>query len=347
MGADRDSDAWVDSSVCHDGRLSASQITQWREQGFTLVHDLLPVNLLKQVALSAAQAFPAANSQDAAAITDFGSDQRFVFPSQSQACNALTLHHNLLTAISALLDVAVEQLRLTQSDVWVKYGRPPGQADRDNADQRMHCDYPNHTLTHPPPWQHPEAVELIVYLADWQTCGGATAVVPRRGPADPAYPWPITQTPGVGDLAYVNDRDRAERYLATHAPDVARFRATHLYPREVQARYRFGSILFYRHDTWHRGTPVELGQRRIVANLTFRKADSEWVNVLHPGWSWSMYQVSQITEQLIAKATVAQRAVLGFPPPGSAYWTEQTITAVAQRYAAHGIDMSPYRKALA
>ena len=171
----------------------------------------------------------------------------------------------------------------------------------------MHCDYPNHSLVHPPEWDSPEAVEMIVYLNDYDECEGATAVVPRHGPDDPAYPWPITQTPGVGDLDYVNDRLQAEVYMAEQDPKAAAFRAEHLYPREEVARYRFGSVLLYRHDTWHRGRPVKPGTLRLVQNLTFTKSGREWLGPLHPGWSWSMYRRDKLMEKLIAQATVAQR----------------------------------------
>lgn len=128
-------------------------------------------------------------------------------------------------------------------------------------------------------------MEVIIYLSSVEECGAATAVVPREGPDDPAYAWPIVRTPGVAGLDYVNDRSRAEAYLTEVAPAVARFREEHLYPREVLARYRFGSVLLYRHDTWHRGTPLIDGRLRLVHNLTFKKAGADWVNVLHPGWS--------------------------------------------------------------
>ena len=80
--------------------------------------------------------------------------------------------------------------------------------------------------------ENPEAVEIIIYLNDYDECEGATAVVPRQGD-DPAYPWPIIQTPGVAGLDYVNDRDKAEAYMAQHNPDAANFRQQHLYAREV------------------------------------------------------------------------------------------------------------------
>lgn len=106
----------------------------------------------------------------------------------------------------------------------------------------MHCDYPNHTLTHPSPWYDPEAVSIILYLSDVDDCQGATAVVPRTGKDDPAYTYPQSQMPGFGGTEWVNNKKLAEEYLQQVAPDVAEYRAKHLYAREkgaVQVRYRF------------------------------------------------------------------------------------------------------------
>ena len=75
----------------------------------------------------------------------------------------------------------VFQIRLTQSEVWPKYGRTDNLHETikgDNNDQRIHCDFPNHTLTLPAPWYEPEAISIILYLSDVDECQGATAVVP-------------------------------------------------------------------------------------------------------------------------------------------------------------------------
>jgi hypothetical protein len=37
-----------------------------------------------------------------------------------------------------------------------------------------------------------------------------------------------------------------------------------------------------------------------------------------------------------------QRAVLGFPQPGSPYWCEETLQAVEARYGMFGFDITPY-----
>ena len=337
---------YVQSVPLTDSRLDDTHIRNWRDKGFALVHDLLPQSLLTALKQDALAFYPAPNTNASERYTDFSSGQRFVFPSRSTAFNQITLHPALLQAVADLLDVSVLELRLTQSDLWPKYGGSRSSNANDNTDQRMHCDYPNHSLVHPPEWDNPEAVEMIIYLNSNDECAGATAVVPRRGPNDPAYPWPITQTPGVGDLDYVNDRLQAEVYMAANDPEAAAFRAEHLYPREAVANYRFGSVLLYRHDTWHRGRPVKPGTLRLAQNLTFTKSGREWLSPLHPGWSWSMYRRDKLMEKLIAQATVAQRTVLGFPPPGHEYWSPHTLAAVEARYRAFGIDMTAYREAL-
>jgi hypothetical protein len=101
-------------------------------------------------------------------------------------------------------------------------------------------------------------------------------------------------------------------------------------------------VLLYRHDTWHRGTELKPGCLRVVMNLTFRKAASEWISTLHTGWAWAMYRRGLQLERLVATATVEQRCLLGFPAPGNAYWTEHTLLAVAQRYGPLGLDITPY-----
>lgn len=338
---------WTQPQPAPGGALSDEQVDSWRTHGFALIEGLLPSDLIERVRSDAAAAFPAAGSPQSKRVTDFGSGGRLVFPSHSDAANELTLHPRLLAAVARLLGVETLALRLTQSDLWVKYGRNDRSGgDRDNDDQRIHVDYPNHTLTHPPRWHEPEAVEVIVYLSDVDDCGGATAVVPRSGDDDPAYPWPIVATPGVAGLEWVNDRDSAEAYLEREVPEVARWRAEHLYPREVHARFGTGTVLLYRHDTWHRGTPLEPGTMRAVHNLTFRKAGSEWVSTLHTGWAWAMYQRSLPMERLIARASVEQRCVLGFPAPGHRYWTPETVAAVGARFGPLGMDMAPYENSL-
>ena len=327
------------------GLLKAEQVEQWQAEGYTLVSGLLSGELIATLRQAALDKFPAPDSEAAAKIADFGSSGDLTFPSQVAALNDVTLHENLLAAISQLLGVPVSELRISQSDLWPKYGRYDKTGIQDNSDQRIHVDYPNHTLAHPAPWSRPEAVELILYLSDFEDTGGATAVVPRNDEDDPAYRWPIVDSPGIGDLRYINDKATAEVYFAQQRPELAEWRQM-LYEREKHTAFNQGDILFYRHDTWHRGTPMKPGKLRLVHNMTFRKANCEWISTLHIGWAWKAYRDNKFLERLIAGSSLRQRAVMGFPQPGCDYWCEETLVAVEARYGMFGMDMRPYREAL-
>ena len=322
--------------------LTDDQVAAWRARGAVVVDDLVPVDL---VTAARAAAVAAAPPFDPAASGDFGT-AGFVFPAECDAFNELTLHPRLIAGVAQLLGVDPFDLRLTQSDLWIKHGRVRATDDPlDNDDQRIHVDFPNHTLVHPPAWESPEAVEVIIYADRVDACDGATHVVLRDGPDDPAYVTPIVATPGVGAHGWLNARAAVEAYFTDAAPDIAAFRDA-LYAREQPVHYDVGTVLLYRHDTWHRGTPVRAGATRVAHNLTFRRADAEWISTLHPGWSWAMYRRSRVMERLVATATVEQRCVLGFPAPGHRYWTAATLAAVAARYGPLGFDPSPYLEAL-
>jgi hypothetical protein len=326
--------------------LSPAQVERWRTTGHVLVDGLLPDDLIDDVVAFADQRFPAVGTPEATRFRQFGS--AVVFPTINPATDGLALHPRLLGAVAQVLGRTPGDLRLTQCDLWPKYGRSADTdpVDRyDNDDQRIHVDYPNHMLAHPTPWDRPSAVELIVYLSDHDDSGGSTAVVPRLGDDDPLYPWPIVGSPGIGELPWINDRARAEAHLADVDPELAAFRQA-LYEREVHTTFRPGSVLLYRHDTWHRGTPLRPGTARVAQNLTYRLAECDWVDTLHVGWSWSMYRPDQYLERLLGSATVDQRTVLGFPAPGSAYWCPRTVEAVTARYGAFGFDPTPYLAAL-
>jgi hypothetical protein len=335
--------SWIEAEPAgggsDDAPLAESQVAQWRTAGAVVVDQLLPIELILEARRQAVDTFIAAAARGP---VDFGSGGTFVFPSDCTELNEISLHPRLLAAVAQLLGCPVRDLRLSQSDLWAKHGKAkPVDDPYDNTDQRMHVDYPNHTLLHPPAWDEPDAVEMIIYADTVEECGGATAVVLRDGPDDPAYPWPIVGTPGVGPYPWVNDRGRAEELVASMSPEVAAWRQD-LYDRERRVRYRPGTVLLYRHDTWHRGTPIDPGAVRVVQNLTFRKASSEWISTLHEGWAWAMYRRSQVMERLIAEASIDQRCVLGFPPPGHPWWTPDTVAAVEARYSAFQLDLSAY-----
>ncbi len=328
--------------------LQPEQIRSWRQHGFALVDGLFSAELIERARAESVPFFPAPGSSESEAVTDYGSQGTMEFPSPSDSINEITLHPRLLGAVSQLLGVHIWNLRLTQSEPWAKYGRANRASGRlDNQDQRMHVDYPNHTLTHPADWDRPEAVSILLYYDAVEECGGATEFVPREGADDPAYQGPLVRTPGMAGLEFVNDRAEAEAYLQKAAPDIAQWRAENLYARARSVHYQPGTVLFYRQDLWHRGTPMRPDVMRLMHNITFRRKDCEWISTVHQGWAWAMYRSSKVMVKLLAEGSVEQRCVLGFPEPGHAYWTRGTLDAVRARLGPWGMDMAPYEAACA
>lgn len=315
--------------------LSPSLIHQWKTSGYCIAHSFFPSD-------DYSTAHTAAHTHPFEDTCDFGSkDGCLEFPTDVPALNHLTLHPNLIRSVQALLNT--DDVRLIQSDVWSKTGHPIAYLDKDadkdtdtyadtNQDQRMHMDYPNNYLTYPNEnWNTPESVAAIVYFDDERECGGGTRVVPRMGESDPAYQHPFTQLPGLGHYAFHNNRTLAESYFRTHHPDVYTFRQS-LYDREISVSFRPNTVLFYRHDLWHRGFPLLPGQQRIVMNLGFKRAGCDWITCWNRGWARGLCWTNRKMETFVQGASPLQRMCLGFPGEGSSYWTETQVGVMKMRY---------------
>jgi hypothetical protein len=284
--------------------LSQEQAHSWREKGFCVVDPQVggtPANPLGWIFTeqevhryrTAARTAVLGNGVDVQALPDMKNFGGVGFPflaRKSDALNELTLHSRIIRAVRQLLEISSTDVPiLSQAECWVKRDAEPSPdlpAEFVNTDQRMHCDYPNHYLTHPPTWYNPEAVAMIVYLDDCVDCGGETAFVPREGEDDDAYRYPYINMPGVADMPWINDKTHAERYLSNHFPEVHSFREK-LYAREQKVHYKIGTILIYRLDLWHRGTPLNKDKDRAVVNLLFKKSDAKHITSWHRGWAVS------------------------------------------------------------
>lgn len=147
----------------------------------------------------------------------------------------------------------------------------------------------------------------------------------------------------------MNDRNIAEEWFKNNRPDFYELRKK-LYEREMQVKFRPGTVLLYRQDVFHRGTPLKPNKYRVVQNLVYRKKEAEWIPSWNKGFTKALYGWNKFNrffaEEIIAKSSVDQRCVLGFPEPGHSYWNPVTIEAVAARYSMFGFDKTPYEEAL-
>jgi hypothetical protein len=115
--------------------LTDDQVCSWRERGFALVDGLLPSDICNQVYQEAYQ-----KMSKMPQFKDFGSNGMLEYPCGLDACDQITLHPNILKAAAQLLNTKVKDLRLVQSDIWMKYGKETSTNDPlDNNNQRVHC----------------------------------------------------------------------------------------------------------------------------------------------------------------------------------------------------------------
>ena len=337
---------YIQPESFHESALD-DYVSIWKQQGFLLFSDLIPSDLFASALSEVNKVFPPSldekTIEDKAFRADFGSNGLLEFPCPFPNVNQLSLAKPILQLSKRLLNT--DEIRLIQADVWAKYGSKSSFSDEDNRDQRMHMDFGNNTLLHPPSWNKPEAVACIISFDHTQSCGGGTALVPREGDDDEAYQLPYMKMPGMSDYPWFNDRSKELSYFKEHHPHIYEFR-TRLYGREFVANYKPGTILFYRHDLWHRGTPLVPGKIRRVQNLGFKRADCDWVTTWNPGWVRSMYDKGRYVEKLLPKLTIEQRSCLGFPKPGSSYWTPENFESVRARWEPWGMDLSPYKPEL-
>lgn len=110
------------------GSLTPEQVTTWREQGCILVDGLLPDNVIQDAVKILEETFPEGNPNKE--HNDFGSGGKMEFPCNFPPLNQITLHENIMNAVKQLL--GTDDIRLTQSDAWPKYGRDSSDGPYDN-----------------------------------------------------------------------------------------------------------------------------------------------------------------------------------------------------------------------
>lgn len=173
-----------------------------------------------------------------------------------------------------------------------------------NYDQPHHRDFGNHTLVVP----HPERPQLttIMLLSDVDASHGPTCAVPIQHTAH------LPMTPQI---------------LAPGA----------LTEHEVALTGTAGTLILYRTDVFHRGSDFTTPDAsRFILMADFKRRGWVWTgkmawpdHAIRPGWTTAL-----------AAMSVRQRDLFGFPPPGSEYWTPETLAGTAARYPE--MDMAPY-----
>lgn len=329
--------SFIEPDFYNGHKLTDEQVKKWKSKGYLLLDGMFSFEILYEIKNVLDKVFPN-KKVNSDFKQEFGSEGgKLEFPCEYDVLNQITLDKNIITCVKQLL--GDDDIRLIQSDAWSKYGIDNKEPVNNNTDQRMHADYPNNYLVHPSSFSDPDSVACIIYYDKYSEVGGSTAIVPRNGIDDIAYQYPMINMPGVAEFPWFNNKLITEDYFKKNHLDIHKFR-DNLYKRELIPNFNMGSILFYRHDIWHRGTPVKIGQVRRVQNLGYKKSKADWITTWNPGWARQLAHKGWL-EKFILKISVEQRNLLGFPKPGHKYWNNNTIKYVKARYG-KDFDITPY-----
>lgn len=297
----------------------------WISDGFVILPGYLPAKDLEPAVAELDLLFP--STHDFHGAVDPARNARFIgdefdgidtFPFASLALNRVPVGDALVSLATTLL--GSPDIRLYSAEAWAKY---QGAAD---YDQDLHRDYLNHTILAPSSAPAFRQLECFVFLSEVTVELGAPRMVPRTPLTDglPAKPnfFPREAT-----------RDTDEGFVAsTGRPE--------LYQMEVAATGPPGTVVAFQPQTVHRGAAItQTGGSRFTMQLNYRRAAAEWAHrhawadrSHHPRWY-----------KFVEQASPRQLELFGFPAPGHAYWTSETLDGVAQRYP--GLDMAPWRRA--
>ena len=281
-----------------DMSISKNQIDQLHRQGYTIIPGFLKGRELDAARNGMLGYFPSAEElaqtpQRYGAIYEDAEHLQIEFPFASDVLNDIATHPKLIEIVETIL--GTRDVLLSQSAIWAKY------AGTGDFDQGLHLDYQGNTLVVPRDDGDYRQVNMILYYTDVDATLGPTCVVSQEKTSDLPL-WP------------------------THRP---RKNNAALYKHERPVLAAAGDLLVFSMRTWHRASDMTAaGGVRFSHHFVWRSA----AHAFQGFQQWSSRGENPDMQRFIERATPRQREVLGFPSPGDAYWTKETLAAVKLRY---------------
>lgn len=292
----------------------------WHTDGFVILPGFLPADALAAAADGLGLLFPSAegfhDGTDPRRDRFLGDEFAGIdtFPFASTDIGLLAVHERILALAEALL--ADDDIHLYAAEAWAKY---TGACD---YDQDMHRDYLNHTVLVPSVTPGCRQVEMFVFLNDVPEELGPPHLVSRRHTADlPAVPNWYLRSGLTGAGRFAGDSASPELYAA-----------------EVSGAGPAGTVIAFEPGTFHRGTQLTAHRgARYSMHLGFRPSGLQWAQRV----PWAMSSFTDEWVDFVGRATARQLYAFGFPRPGHAYWTPETLAGMALRYP--GLDLTPWQ----
>lgn len=287
---------------------AAEAAAHWVEHGYAFLPGYLTAGEIAAARAELHDTFPTASEfhddVDPARNDRFRGDQFGgidSFPFGGMELCLLAGHPKLVAFAGAILET--DDVRLYGCETWAKYA---GAAD---YEQEHHRDLGGHSPLAPSRAPAFRQVEMFVYLDDVTERCAPTRYVPRT--------------------------------LTDHLPLVPRKRSRaenpELYDAEVSFPGPAGSVVAWSVDTFHRAVALtDPRGARFTLQANFRSGAAEWMTRI----AWGYVSNTGEWHRFVERASFRHLLLVGFPPPGHAYWTPETLALTRERYP--GLDLSPW-----
>jgi len=292
----------------------SQQLEALHEDGYVLVPDLLSAEQLQACRQELSQHFPTCEQLLADPDGYAKAARTAFFPYAGPILNEVSAHPALIDLVERLL--GTEDIRMGDCVLQAKYGTLAG----GGRDQNLHNDaWEGSSLVYPSERGIFQRIFAIVYLTDVTTDLAPTHVVARSDCADVPL---VTET---GLASYTRDD------------------YPWLYEAERPVLAPAGAALITTGRTIHRGSAVRAARgERFALFVNFHAAAATWQRsrtfVSLPG-----APEGPAARRFMSDSTPKQRQLLGFPPPGHDYWSEETLRRVGEIYP--DMDLAPYVRA--
>ncbi|HEU0129874.1 MAG TPA: phytanoyl-CoA dioxygenase family protein [Mycobacteriales bacterium] len=287
----------------------ADAAAHWAEHGYVVLPAFLSPEETAAARAALPSHFPTAaefhDDADPARNARFRDDEFGgidTFPFASPELGLLAVHPKVVALAEAIL--GTEDVRLYACEAWAKYAGAAGYV------QAHHRDFFNHTPLVPSRDPRFRQVETFVYLSDVDDGNAPTRFVSRT----------LTDHLPV----------RPHWWMPEERPE--------LYDAEVAAAGPAGTVVAWSVDTFHRAVAfTDPRGARFTLQANYRAGANDWMN----RHSWGDRSYDERWYPFAERASYRQLLLFGFPPRGHAFWTPDTLDAMAVRYP--GMDLAPFR----
>ncbi|MEE2709888.1 MAG: phytanoyl-CoA dioxygenase family protein [Gemmatimonadota bacterium] len=216
-----------------------------------------------------------------------------------------------------------QDMSYNNAHLFIRFG-PTDKRHAENSWEGYHIDHNTNSFLPPSADIYQFGyVNSAVYLHDVEPDGAPMHVIPGSHRKLPELLPELIRTGNWSGNSAVGDLRKVEGF-----------------EKPIPTTAKAGSVLFYNSYLVHAAVPfINNRAHRCFWTLSMARNDNQsWTKLANP---WQ-YGERDYLVPFLEKTTPRVRALLGWPPPGHSYYTDQTLELLATWFP--GMDLTPYRQ---